>query len=611
MCEPSPPTNQRCKLPGERFTSLLNKRQKAFYHTLVAIWLGALVFFWQWWLEPAHNIGTLSYVIITFLLAWITLCALYFIAVSINAKAPTAPLQLPQGSRIAMVVTKTPSEPFDVVAETLEAMLGQDHPRDVWLADEDPSYGTLEWCKEREINICSRKGIADYHRDCWPRRTRCKEGNLAYFYDTVGYESYDFVVQMDADHVPSPTYLREMLRPFSDPNVGYVSAPSICDKNAEHSWAARGRLYVEGTLHGVLQAGYNSGWAPLCIGSHYAVRTQALKEIGGLGPELAEDHSTTLMMNAGGWRGAHAVNAIAHGDGPNTFADLVTQEFQWSRSLVSILLRYSPELVPKLPFRLRFQFIFSQLWYPLFAISMSTMFILPVMALVMGSNFVGVTFAAFIGHFIPIGLSLIAITYFWERQGWFRPYNAKTISWEGTLFLLARWPWAAAGTLAALRDWLTGSFVEFRITPKGRDKAGPLPVRVLAPYFFLSLFSVLPVLAFEEVSTARGFYIFATLNAIIYAIVLIAILVRHAIENNISPRTLSPRFFLQSAAIAVLLFLPVSAFNLRGAEGLEALAHGAGNLRMTKASYSVSGAGRGRAGRRILTISPRWVSDKQ
>ncbi|MGO8264105.1 glycosyltransferase, partial [Rhizobium ruizarguesonis] len=92
------------------------------------------------------------------------------------------------------------------------------------------------------------------------------------------------------------------------------------------------------SMHGSLQAGYNGGLVPLCIGSHYAVRTVALKQIGGIGPELAEDHSTTLMMNAGGWRGVHELDAIAHGDGTRTFSDLVTQEFQWSRSLVMLLL---------------------------------------------------------------------------------------------------------------------------------------------------------------------------------------------------------------------------------------------------------------------------------
>ena len=104
-------------------------------------------------------------------------------------------------------------------------------------------------------------------------------------------------------------------------------------------------------MHGSLQAGYNGGLAPLCIGSHYAVRTVALRQIGGLGPELAEDHSTTLLMNAFGWRGVHALDAIAFGYGPRTFADLVTQEFQWSRSLVTLLLQYSPKYVPNLPFK--------------------------------------------------------------------------------------------------------------------------------------------------------------------------------------------------------------------------------------------------------------------
>lgn len=141
--------------------------------------------------------------------------------------------------------------------------------------------------------ISTRKGVSEYHRPVWPCRTRCKEGNLAYFYDHFGYERYDFVAQFDADHVPTPTYLRGALRPFRDPEVGYVSAPSICDANASESCAARGRLYAEASLHGSLQIGYNNGWAPLCIGSHYAVRTAALREqaVDGYGDDETERFS--------------------------------------------------------------------------------------------------------------------------------------------------------------------------------------------------------------------------------------------------------------------------------------------------------------------------------
>ncbi|WP_163268958.1 glycosyltransferase family 2 protein [Chelativorans alearense] len=576
----------------------------------VALWLAALIYFWVWWFRPEHHFSVFGSVTVTLVLAWVTFVPAYFLAVFYRGRKPNGPLRLPAGSRIAMVVTKAPSEPFPVVAETLKAMLAQDVPHDTWLADEDPSPETLEWCRRQGVSVSTRKGCLDYHRKTWPRRTRCKEGNLAFFYDHYGYERYDFVAQLDADHVPEPGYLREMLRPFADSAVGYVSAPSICDKNAHESWSARGRLYAEASMHGSLQAGYNGGLAPLCIGSHYAVRTRALKEIGGLGPELAEDHSTTLMMNAYGWRGIHALDAIAHGDGPRTFSDLVTQEFQWSRSLVMLLLEWSPKLVGRLPARLKFQFLFAQLWYPLFALFMAAMFTMPIIALVSGENFAAVTYPAFVTHFAPLSIVLILMAYRWRAGGSFRPYDAKVLSWEAMLFLFARWPWALAGTAAALRDWITGSFVDFRVTPKGASEVDPLPTRVLMPYAFLTVASALPVLFIENAGDTRGFYIFAIVNALIYALIFLVIVVRHACENTVRVKSRAYRPAM-AATLAALLVLPGLATAGRGKDGLEALAWGAGSLRLFQDQYSVAGAGLGGPGVRKSVFRPSWRPARQ
>ena len=178
-------------------------------------------------------------------------------------KRPDRRLAVP-ALRTAIIVTKAPSEPWSVVQETLEAMLAQDypHPYDVWLADEAPDETARAWCRDHDVRISTRQGIAGYHRPAWPRRTRCKEGNLAFFYDMWGYRLYDVVAQLDADHVPGPDYLQKMVTPFTDADVGYVAAPSICDRNASRSWAARGRLYAEATLHGPMQAGHSGGFAP-------------------------------------------------------------------------------------------------------------------------------------------------------------------------------------------------------------------------------------------------------------------------------------------------------------------------------------------------------------
>ncbi|WP_246546221.1 glycosyltransferase [Ancylobacter defluvii] len=584
---------------------LLARGQRVELLLAIAAWTSAFLFFWLWWFDPAHIDGVWRFVFASLPFAWLTLMPIYFFSVFIGSRKPAGTTLLPAGTRVAMVVTKAPSEPFEVVAQTLEAMLAQPYPHDTWLADEDPSDETLAWCAEHGVRVSTRKGVAAYQRQDWPRRVRCKEGNLAYFYDHFGYELYDFVVQMDADHVPTPHYLERMLAPFGNQRIGYVSAPSICNRNARQSWAARARLYAEASMHGPLQAGYTGGWAPLCIGSHYAVRTEALKEIGGLGPELAEDHSTTLMMNARGWRGVHAIDAIAHGDGPRTFADLATQEFQWSRSLVTILLRYSPELVPMLPARLRFQFLFCQFWYPLYSGIWAFLFLMPVVALATGEHFANVTYLDFAVHYVPMSVVLLFMIYRWRASGWLRPVDSRLLSWEEILFVLAKWPWSLLGTLYALRDWATGSFVDFRVTPKGKVGVDPVPLRVLAPYAVISAGSAAAPLVFGNAGSASGFYIFAIFNALLYAVLIVVILVRHGIENPIRRRA-GLRGAAHAGLAVGLMTLPLAAAVQRGPEGLGALAWGAMPISYTRTVFSAAGAGMGRGAFRLIFIPP-WI----
>ncbi|ASV87903.1 glycosyl transferase group 2 family protein (plasmid) [Ochrobactrum quorumnocens] len=584
---------------------IFSGRKRVQYIIGIFLWALTIVYFWQWWFVSAVHNHLVGSVLVTALLAWITILPLYFITVFFHAARPTGPLRIPASSRVAMVVTKAPSEPFEVVAVTLHAMLAQDVPHDTWLADEDPLPSTLEWCRENRVFVSTRKGRADYHRQTWPRRTRCKEGNLAFFYDYYGYERYDFVSQLDADHVPEPGYLFNMLRPFADPHVGYVSAPSICDRNARESWSARGRLYVEASMHGSLQAGYNGDFAPVCIGSHYAVRTVALREIGGLGPELAEDHSTTLFMNAYGWRGVHALDAIAHGDGPRTFTDLVTQEFQWSRSLVMILLKYTPKLIGRLPLRLKIQFLFSQLWYPLYAFFLALTFALPIIILAYGDNFVSVTYPAFLMHFMPQSLVILALAFWWRSSETFRPVSGRIFSWEAMLFLLARWPWVLAGTFAAFRDWLTGSFVDFRVTPKGSSEVDPVPLRVIAPYAFISGFSILPVLFVDDVDQTRGFFVFAIVNACFYLFLMAMIIVQHNRENQVR---MTSRLYRPALACSFTALIALTGFTTveRGRDGIEALSWGTKNFTVFDDRFSVAGAGVGGRDVHKTIFNPRW-----
>ena len=587
------------------FEPVFAGRRKAVNLAGIALWLAALLYFWAWWLDPTHIYTPIRYGLVTVVLLWVTLIPVYFIVLFSRAQIPSRRARPFAANRIAMVVTKAPSEPFAIVRKTLEGALAQQgYVHDTWLADEDPDAETLAWCNAHGVRISSRKGVPAYHRKEWPRRTRCKEGNLAYFYDQYGYDRYDFVAQFDADHVPSPEYLRHALAPFADPAVGYVSAPSICDANAARSWSARGRLYIEASMHGALQTGANAGLAPLCIGSHYTVRTAALRSIGGLGPELAEDHSTTLMFNARGWKGVHAVDAIAHGDGPETFTDLAIQEFQWSRSLVTILLRYMPGYVGDLPVRLRFQFIFSELWYPMFSSMMAIMFAMPIVALVTGKRFVGVTYAAFFVHALPLSLIMLGLAYWWRSTGMFRPANAKILSWEGMAFLILRWPWSLIGSLAALWDFVTGSHADFRITPKGTKHSEPIPFRVIAPYVLVACLSAGAAFFVTDPGSAGGFYIFNLVTAAVYGLLILLILIRHARENHCAITSLNWPGVSGMLSIVTVTALMTGATYANGLKGLAAMNVGITAFTLTETLYSPAGAGK----RYSVTIRfhPRW-----
>mgnify|MGYP001627892075 CR=1 FL=1 len=587
------------------FRNGIGGRQRLKYAACFLLWLAAAAYFWLWWLRPEHNIGGLRYWPVTAALVWIYFMAAYFMSFVLNSRDQRSGPVMQGPLRVAMVTTKTPAEPFAVVRETLQAMLAQEPAHDTWLADEDPDAGTLAWCRAHGVQVSTRKGITAYHRKEWPRRTRCKEGNLAYFYDHYGYARYDVVSQLDADHVPQPGYLQAILEGFEDPAAGYVSAPSICSSNARGSWAARMRLFAEAPFHGGIQMGYSSGWAPMCIGSHYAVRTRALRAAGGLGPELAEDHSTTMLMNAAGWRGAHAARAIAYGAGPACMADLVTQEFQWSRSLTTLLLSYTPRYLKGLTPRLRFQFLLCQLWYPVFALLMAMMFVFPIAALMLDIRFANVTFPGFLLHSIPATVMVVIFVYLMRADGFLRPHDAKVLSWERALFACAQWPWVLLGCTMAVRDRLTGGFVDFRVTPKGGGPA-PLPARVLTPYFLLALGAALPALLAENLQQSAGFVILTLINAAVYTVLFVIIAVQHLAENGISPRTRPLASATQLAASGALVAVMAAALGGKGAQSLYALSYGTGFIVAATPEFVVSGAGQGPPGTLAYHLDFQW-----
>ncbi|MEX0588795.1 MAG: glycosyltransferase [Cyanobium sp.] len=537
----------------EMLVPVLPAGQRRILLVLVLLWVVGTLAFWRWALQPTVWVSTPGTLINLLLLLYVTGIPAWPLYLFVRMRQVNPHLPVPNGLRVAMVVTKAPSEPWELVQHTLLAALDQAPVHDTWLADEQPNEAVRSWCIEQGVSISSRAGVEAYHQPEWPRRTRCKEGNLAYFYDHYGYSNYDVVVQLDADHVPQNGYLVAMLQPFNNSEVGYVAAPSICNLNAKSSWAARGRLFAEAVLHGPMQLGCNGVFAPLCIGSHYAVRTQALQEAGGLGPELAEDHSTTLLLNAKGWQGAFAHRAICHGLGPETFEDAMVQEFQWSRSLTTILLRYLPGYFQQLPPPLRLQFLYAQIFYPLRGSLSLSGLILPVLALILDRPWMAVHYPSFLGFSsLQMLLTVLPVLYI-RRCQLLRPASAAIVSWEQALFELSRGPWIFAGVLKAIEEWIRPRPITFLITRK-HAVAQPLPLRFLMPYLIVVLIGLLATLIFgDKAQFARGYVLLTLLTTTVFAITALAVTVLSHLQGRHPLRLHLPQMGLAGCALLISL----------------------------------------------------------
>ena len=525
------PRRERRGLRKSTFGYVLGPRDRLVVASLSICWAACVVAFWAWWLEPSHRLGLFGLVANSAVLLYVSGYPIFFI-IGVNRLRNARPSVSVPLLRTAFVVTRAPSEPWEVARDTLSAMLDQEFPLpyDVWLCDERPNAEIFEWCDANGVSLATRNGVERYHRETWPRRTRCKEGNLAYFYDNWGYRYYDVVAQLDCDHRPARTYLAEMVRPFADPGIGYVAAPSVCDANAEQSWAARGRLHKEASFHGPFQLGHSDGWGPLCIGSHYAVRTRALRDIGGIGPELAEDFSTSFLLNSAGWHGAFAINANAHGDGPNTFSAMVVQEFQWSRSLTTVLLGLVPRNLTTLPWRLRFRFLYALSYYILMVSTTAAGLALAPLAAVTGSPWINVNYLDFLLRWWSISIWLVLLTLLLKRRGLLRPSGAPIMSWENWLYTLSRWPYIARGIGAAVLQSIRPRPVTFKVTPKEAGGLEKLPAQLILPYVLISIGSAVAAIYGESTHYTAGYIFLSIVGGLIYFTVAAAVPCLHAVE---------------------------------------------------------------------------------
>jgi cellulose synthase (UDP-forming) len=148
---------------------ILTPKQAFQLNLIIGFWACSAILFYVWWFQPDHILYPFDFALNTLVISWPIVMPGYAFFFVRRLKKPNPALGIPTQWRVAYIVTKAPSEPWEVARRSLEGMLADDEIlHDTWIADEDPSEETLEWCKEHGVRVSCRKGVREYHNLRFP-----------------------------------------------------------------------------------------------------------------------------------------------------------------------------------------------------------------------------------------------------------------------------------------------------------------------------------------------------------------------------------------------------------------------------------------------------------
>ncbi|RQV04240.1 glycosyltransferase family 2 protein [Burkholderia cenocepacia] len=228
-----------------------------------------------------------------------------------------------------------------VIVDCLMALLATTYPRDrlTIIPVNDRSTDNTRALID-EVRALAPELIQPFHRETG------KPGKAAALKDALRFIRGDIMVVFDADYLPRPGLLKELVAPFFDPEVGAVMG-RVVPQNADSNLLAR-LLDLEraGGYQVNQQARNNLDLVPQYGGTVGGIRKGALDAVGGWCDDtLAEDTDMTYRLLLSDWRTVYLNHAECYEEVPERWAVRARQLTRWAKGHNQTMLRY---LVPVL-----------------------------------------------------------------------------------------------------------------------------------------------------------------------------------------------------------------------------------------------------------------------
>jgi len=257
-------------------------------------------------------------------------------------------------NRSVDVFIATYNEPVSILRDTVVCAVSMRYPHKTYILDDGNRPEVRDLARQFGCGYIGRS-----------ERRHAKAGNLN---NALKFTDGEFIVTLDADHVPTPELVDQLIGFFADPNVSIVqtsqdfynmdSFQHVTDWRTWFGWQQQELFFS------VIQPGKDGYDAAFYCGSPAIIRRKALEDVGGFATEtITEDMHTGLRLQKKGWRVLYYNRTLARGLAPQTFTGFATQWLRWGRGAMQVLRRESPLFSKGLSFGQRVCYFASFYFY--------------------------------------------------------------------------------------------------------------------------------------------------------------------------------------------------------------------------------------------------------
>jgi cellulose synthase (UDP-forming) len=415
-------------------------------------------------------------------------------------------------------------EPLEIVLVTVRAARNMQVEHQTWVLDDGDSDELRAACAEEGVGYLRR---VDH--------THAKAGNVnAALKRTNG----EFVVILDADHVPSPDFLLRALPHMHDPLVAFVQTPQAFP--SARGLVATGSAESQRIFYELVLPGKNYFNAVFCVGTNVIFRRRALGEVGGMyTASNSEDIWTSIELHRRGWRSVFVPETLARGLAPDSLLPYFKQQFRWAYGAFEVLLRGGLFRRKGLTVDQRFQYLLAATNY-LLSVAVTIFMFLPAAYLLFGVSPIRADTTTWLIHYVPFYVLIVLVTVL--QIGGFR--LAAVVTSIG----------AAPVHVRALIMAIFKRKVRWTVTNAG--PSGLPGVELVLPHVALLLLNAVAVGVGVNMLRLRGTDVPAVVLSMAWATIYVLVLGRVIAEAVIAPRHIKERLERRKAGARSSRALP-------------------------------------------------------